>query len=67
MLNRAQRAAYTRRYRKGDVQLCPYCGGADLDWQELNVQDAAVTQEVSCMTCDAEWIDVYEFTRIVEE
>ena len=47
--------------RGGSV--CPVCHSADIEGQDVDVDNGKVFQECSCNSCEAEWIDVYELVR----
>lgn len=53
---------------------CPVCGSDDIqgDSYDFDSKDAILRQEMSCLTCDSEWYDVYrlsgyELTRNTKE
>lgn len=38
---------------------CPYCGGGDVEGQEVTIDAGGSSQEVSCLDCGAVWHDQY--------
>lgn len=48
---------------------CPYCGGADLNWDNLEAENRDVYQQVTCLVpgCGERWTNVYHFVSIVQE
>lgn len=45
---------------------CPVCGGDDLDYSNVDIDDGAAYQPASCSTCDASWVEAYTFNRIID-
>ena len=41
---------------------CPYCGGIDIQGQEVNIDAGQAWQDVICNTCGHEWQDTYTLT-----
>lgn len=41
---------------------CPSCGSDDMDGGEVNIDAGYASQEIRCLTCDAEWTDTYRLT-----
>ena len=44
---------------------CPFCGpDANVDGDNVEVDDVYASQEVACTTCGAEWTDIYRLVSI---
>jgi len=48
-----------RRYVAAKGIQCPVCEGADLESGTITVDHGIATQTVRCLSCNAEWSDVY--------
>lgn len=47
-------------YVKSAGKLCPYCGGGNLKYGDMDAIDGdRIYQEVICTDCMAEWDDIY--------
>lgn len=44
---------------------CPKCGDNNLEGHSLDIGGGNVTQEMSCLSCNAKWLDVYALQRYV--
>jgi hypothetical protein len=45
---------------------CPYCETEQIEGGNLNTGDCHVWQEIKCLKCGKEWIDVYSLTDVEE-
>lgn len=44
---------------------CPFCGSDNIDTSSRpTVEDSDVNQNVFCLDCKEEWVDIYELTGI---
>ena len=66
-LTDAQMAAYVASSGPGRESTCPYCGGADLSYDRVEMVEASCFQPVECETCHRFWSDRYEFAGIEED
>jgi hypothetical protein len=48
-----------------DPSRCPICGEQQIEGRDTDYLMAAMTQEMSCLMCGAQWQDVYKLTRAV--
>lgn len=39
---------------------CPHCGSDAIEGDSYDPEGDSITQQVSCLDCDAEWMDVYQ-------
>lgn len=46
--------------------VCPVCGEDAVEGDEVVVDGTEATQHVSCTACDAEWVDLYQLTQVLE-
>ena len=44
---------------KSEEKVCPECGAWQIEGHGVDIINKAAEQEVSCLMCDAEWIDAY--------
>ncbi|MCJ7683924.1 MAG: hypothetical protein MUO68_06475 [Desulfobacteraceae bacterium] len=56
----------SRKERVQD-QRCPYCGAdrLDLSYDNVEIDDKEEFQEVNCMICEGQFIEVYYFHRVI--
>lgn len=45
---------------------CPSCGSHDITGESVEVNEGTATQEVSCLACEAEWVDMYRLVGFQE-
>ena len=51
---------------QGGGHCCPYCGCESLDGDSFDCDGGVVTQEVTCLECDAVWENTYSLTSLRE-
>lgn len=44
---------------------CPYCGSEDLEGDYVDIECGRASQVVSCLTCGAEWVDLYQLEKYI--
>jgi hypothetical protein len=44
--------------------LCLFCASDQLEGSSSNFDGGICTQEVSCITCGADWVDVYRLVSV---
>jgi len=54
-----------KKYIKDGGGTCPYCGSSTLDGDSGEFGENC-SQEVSCVDCGRQWIDLYTLTGIME-
>ena len=48
------------------MSVCPFCGSDETEGESFNTEgDDRVSQEMSCLVCDSEWMAYYTLTRKV--
>jgi ribosomal protein S27E len=62
-LTKKQKQAYLKA---GGVK-CPYCGTDDIQGGFIETIWESAHQEVKCLACDKQWMDVYTLSEINEE
>lgn len=55
-----------KQYVEKSGMICPWCLSDDLDWGHLEAETRGATQEVSCNSCDKQWVDVHELVAFSE-
>lgn len=55
-----------KEYLKNNGVKCPYCGSKDVEGGSIDVDSGRVSQDISCTTCGAEWMDHYTLTGVSE-
>ena len=46
---------------------CPYCGHADIEGDNVDIEDKLAQQRVRCLGCSRQWWDVYRLAAIVDD
>jgi hypothetical protein len=44
---------------RGPYHSCPTCGGWEIEGESVSIEDGLAFQDVSCLSCNAAWRDVY--------
>ncbi len=48
------------------MDICPICGSDETEGESFNTEgDDRVSQEMSCLVCDSDWMAYYTLTRKV--
>ena len=50
--------------RNGDG--CLFCNSHNVEGRNLDLDEGAYRQTMSCSDCGHEWIDVYQLVRVIE-
>ena len=50
------------KYAKGKENTCPKCGSDQVEGRSIDVQGEQCFQPVMCLSCEAQWDDVYQLT-----
>jgi hypothetical protein len=45
-----------------DTSVCPKCGSFEIEGEAVEIENSYADQSVSCVVCDASWIDTYTAT-----
>ena len=45
--------------------ICPNCGGTDIDGKGVEIEPAKARQPMGCSTCECEWYDDYALTGYI--
>jgi transposase-like protein len=45
---------------------CPYCDSSEIEGRSFDMESGIVTQEISCLACGKDWIDVYRLFDVVD-
>lgn len=53
-------------YVRNGGEKCPYCGGIIEGIHAPNVDAGSASQEVACIDCGKDWIDVYQLVSLHE-
>ena len=53
-----------KAYLQGEGASCPYCGVTDIEGQSVDIDTCHATQEVRCLECGEEWLDIYTLTDV---
>ena len=56
-----------KEYISSGGNICPYCGGQNVEGGERNSDDSITTQYVSCHDCGKSWTDIYKLIDIQED
>lgn len=56
----------TREYLHNNGLKCPFCGKGPLSSgsPDPDIMEGKITQEIKCLQCGEEWLDVYTLTGI---
>jgi transcription elongation factor Elf1 len=46
---------------------CPYCGTEQIEGGNIDIDNCQAWQEIHCLECSKEWIDVYSLTDVEEK
>ena len=56
--------AMVKKYVEGGGAECPFCGSAEIEAGHVVVDGDSVTAPVECLTCGAEWRDVFFLSAV---
>jgi hypothetical protein len=55
-----------KKYLESCGNICPYCGGDDLNTGNIQTDSGSAWQDVDCENCGSEWRDLYTLTEVEE-
>lgn len=56
-----------QRYIESGGVSCPFCGTYNIEAEEVDYFDDCIEQNVSCLDCGEQWLDIYKITDILYE
>ena len=57
--------AYKKRKYISKSHLCLNCGSSNIEGGSINIDAGGATQDISCLTCDSTWTDLYKLDDVV--